>query len=84
MVPGFWLAVDAYLKQGPTITLYFPDAEGLQADKTLVKVRAVTVGTVTGVRLADDLAFGSCSSGSPIAFSTAISTPSRAGVSGLG
>jgi paraquat-inducible protein B len=55
VVLGLWLAVDAYLKQGPTITLYFPDAEGLQADKTLVKVRAVTVGTVTGVRLADDL-----------------------------
>lgn len=52
---GLWLAVDAYRKQGPTITLYFSHADGLQADKTLVKVRSVTVGTVTGVRLADDL-----------------------------
>ena len=52
---GLWLAVDAYLKQGPTITLRFSSAEGLQADKTLVKVRSVTVGTVTGVRLASDL-----------------------------
>ncbi len=52
---GLWLAVDAYLSQGPTITLYFSDAEGLQADKTLVKVRSVTVGTVTSVQLADDL-----------------------------
>lgn len=55
VVLGLWLAVDAYLKQGPTITLYFADAEGLQADKTQVKVRSVTVGTVTAVRLADDL-----------------------------
>lgn len=52
---GLWLAVDAYLKQGPTVTLRFSSAEGLQADKTLVKVRSVTVGTVTGVRLASDL-----------------------------
>jgi len=52
---GLWLAVDAYLKQGPTITLHFSSAEGLQADKTLVKARSVTVGTVTSVRLADDL-----------------------------
>ena len=52
---GLWLAVDAFRKQGPTITLYFSSAEGLQADKTQVKVRSVTVGTVTSVRLADDL-----------------------------
>ena len=55
VVLGLWLAVDAYLKQGPTVTLYFSHAEGLQADKTLVKVRSVTVGTVTSVKLADDL-----------------------------
>jgi paraquat-inducible protein B len=55
VVLGLWLAVDAYLKQGPSITLHFKDAEGLQADKTLVKARNVTLGTVTGVRLADDL-----------------------------
>ena len=55
VVLGLWLAVDAYLKQGPTITLYFSNAEGLQAEKTLVKVRSVTIGTVTSVRLADDL-----------------------------
>ena len=55
VVLGLWLAVDAYLKQGPTVTLYFSHAEGLEAEKTLVKVRSVTVGTVTGVKLADDL-----------------------------
>jgi paraquat-inducible protein B len=55
IVLGLWLAVDAYLKQGPTVTLHFSDAEGLEADKTLVKVRSVTVGTVTAVRLADGL-----------------------------
>ncbi len=52
---GLWLAVDAYRKQGPTVTLYFSDAEGLEAEKTQVKVRNVTVGTVTDVYLADGL-----------------------------
>jgi len=55
IVLGLWLAVNAYLKQGPTVTLYFADAEGLEADKTQVKARSVAVGTVTAVRLADDL-----------------------------
>ncbi len=54
-VLGIWLAVDAYLGQGPTITLRFASAEAIQAEKTLVKVRNVTVGTVTDVRLAEDL-----------------------------
>lgn len=55
VVLGVWLAVDAWLQQGPTITLRFADAEGLQADKTLIKMRSVTVGTVTRVQLAEDL-----------------------------
>lgn len=52
---GVYLAVDAYLKQGPTITIRFDSAEAIQAEKTQVKVREVTVGTVTAVRLTDDL-----------------------------
>ena len=52
---GLWLAVDAYLRQGPTVIVRFANAEGLEADKTLVKYRSVTLGTVTEVRLADDL-----------------------------
>ena len=55
LVLGVWFAVDAYLKQGPTVTIRFDNAEGVQAEKTLVKIRNVTVGTVTVVRLADDL-----------------------------
>ncbi|MGE0622888.1 MAG: intermembrane transport protein PqiB [Pseudomonadales bacterium] len=55
VVLGIYLAVDAYLKQGPTITIRFDSAESIQAEKTQVKVREVTVGTVTGVRLTDDL-----------------------------
>ncbi len=55
VVLGVYLAVDAYLSQGPTITIRFDSAEAIQAEKTQVKVRDVTVGTVSGVRLTDDL-----------------------------
>jgi len=55
LVLGIWFAVDAYLKQGPAVTIRFDNAAGIQAEKTLVKIRNVTVGTVTAVRLADDL-----------------------------
>jgi len=55
VVLGIYLAVDAYLKQGPKITIRFDSAESIQAEKTQVKARDVTVGTVTSVRLTDDL-----------------------------
>jgi paraquat-inducible protein B len=55
LVLGLWLAVDAYLSQGPTVTIRFSNAEAIQADKTLVKFRSVTVGAVTQVLLAEDL-----------------------------
>jgi paraquat-inducible protein B len=55
VVLGIWLAVNAYLEQGPTVTIRFENAEAIQVDKTLVKIRNVTVGTVTGIRLAGDL-----------------------------
>ena len=55
VVLGGWLAVQAYLDQGPTITIRFNSAEGIEAEKTLVKVKNVTVGSITRVRLANDL-----------------------------
>lgn len=55
VVLGIWLAVDAYLSQGPTIVVHFSSAQAIAPDKTRVKVRDVEIGTVTEVRLADDL-----------------------------
>ncbi|MFV2089274.1 MAG: intermembrane transport protein PqiB [Pseudomonadales bacterium] len=55
LILGVWLAVDAYLSQGPTVTIRFSDAGGIQKEKTLIKVRNVTIGMVNGVRLAGDL-----------------------------
>lgn len=39
------------LNKGPAIEIYISDAEGIEAGRTLVKLRSVTVGHVTGVRL---------------------------------
>jgi len=49
-----WLAVSDWLKAGPTITIRFRSAEGLEAGKTRVKYRDVDIGVVKQVRLAPD------------------------------
>lgn len=51
---GLWLIYQNVMSRGPEITLAVDTAEGLEAGKTLVKVRSVEVGHVVGVRLADD------------------------------
>jgi len=40
---------------GPSITVYFQTAEGLEVDKTQVKYKDVPIGVVTGVRESEDL-----------------------------
>jgi len=54
-VIGIWLAYTTLQERGPTITITFDDAEGLEAGKTKVKYKDVEVGTVDSVRLSDDL-----------------------------
>ena len=49
-----WLAVADWLQSGPTITIRFRNAEGLEAGKTRIKYRDVDVGVVKQVRLAPD------------------------------
>jgi len=49
-----WLAVADWLQSGPTITISFRNAEGLEAGKTRIKYRDVDVGVVKQVRLAPD------------------------------
>ena len=49
-----WLFV-AYLKQkGPTIQITFDDASNIQAEKTRVRYRGVTIGVVKRITVADD------------------------------
>jgi paraquat-inducible protein B len=52
---GIWLAVTTVLERGPTIEVTFVTAGGLEAGKTQVKFRDVTVGLVEDVRVAPDL-----------------------------
>jgi paraquat-inducible protein B len=51
---GGWLAVKSILEKGPTITITFATAEGLEAGKTKLKYKEVEMGLVTGMVLAPD------------------------------
>lgn len=51
---GLFLAYKAYTEQGPTITISFDTAEGLEAGKTKLRYLDVEVGTVQNVAIAPD------------------------------
>ena len=52
---GISLVVREVLQQGPTITISFKSAEGIESGKTKVKYKDVDIGQVKTVRLSDDL-----------------------------
>lgn len=52
---GAWLVYKAVTEKGPTITITFPSAEGLEAGKTKIKYKDVEVGKVTAIELSEDL-----------------------------
>jgi paraquat-inducible protein B len=52
---GAWLAWHTLSQRGPTITITFQTAEGLQAGQSHVKHKDVDMGTVTGIALTKDL-----------------------------
>lgn len=52
---GGWLAYKTWAEQGPTITISFPSASGLQAGKTKVKFKDVDIGQVTSIGVTKDL-----------------------------
>jgi len=52
---GGWLAYKAITEKGPTITITFEKAEGLEAGKTKIKYKDVEVGQVESIGLSDDL-----------------------------
>lgn len=53
---GAWLAWDTYSKRGPTITVTFDTAEGLQAGQSQLKYRDIVLGTVKALDLTEDRA----------------------------
>lgn len=48
------IAVQRILSEGPTITIVFKAAQGVEAGKTFVKYKDVNIGQVTAVRLSSD------------------------------
>ncbi|MDD2770123.1 MAG: MlaD family protein, partial [Methylococcus sp.] len=52
---GLWLAYKTLSEEGPTITLDFKEAPGLEAGKSKVKFKDVEIGTVESVVLNEDL-----------------------------
>lgn len=52
---GGWLAVKSVLDQGPTITISFKTAEGIEAGKTKIKYKNIDLGEVTSVGFTHDL-----------------------------
>ena len=50
---GGWLAFKAISEKGPTITITFKAAEGLEAGKTKIKYKNVEVGQVESITLAN-------------------------------
>lgn len=51
---GIWLAFNAYVDKGPTITITFQNADGLEAGRTKIKCKEVEIGKVKSIRLSRD------------------------------
>jgi paraquat-inducible protein B len=51
---GVWVAVTRILAEGPTITIVFRSAEGLEAGKTKIHYNGIDIGTLASIRLSDD------------------------------
>ena len=54
-VVGLYLAYWAWSEQGPTISIVFESAEGIEAGKTKLKYKEVDVGVVESVELTENL-----------------------------
>jgi len=50
------IAIQRIVSEGPTITIVFKAAEGIEAGKTFVKYKDVNIGQVTAVQLSPDYA----------------------------
>ena len=52
---GGWLVYKAFSEKGPTVTITFKSAEGLEAGKTKIKYKDVELGQVVSIELDDKL-----------------------------
>jgi paraquat-inducible protein B len=55
LLVGGWLLYKTISEKGPQVVISFQTAEGIEAGKTKLKYRDVTIGQVTTVRFANDL-----------------------------
>ncbi len=55
LVIGGWLAFKAISEKGPTITITFASADGLEAGKTKIKFKDVEIGQVETIALSEDV-----------------------------
>jgi paraquat-inducible protein B len=53
-VVAIGIAIQRILSEGPTITIIFKVAEGIEAGKTFIKYKDVNIGQVTAVQLSSD------------------------------
>src|SRR6266545_7215178 len=53
-VVAIGIAIQRIMSEGPTITIIFKAAQGLEAGKTFVKFKDVNIGQVTAVKLSSD------------------------------
>lgn len=52
---GAWMAMKAYTSKGPTITITFLSAEGLEAGQTRLRYKDMEIGKVSAINLSKDL-----------------------------
>jgi paraquat-inducible protein B len=55
VIIGGWLAYKTLSQKGPTITITFKSADGLEAGKTRIRYKAVNVGVVDNIDVSEDL-----------------------------
>ena len=54
VLAGVWFGVRALVQQGPTVTVTFATAEGLEAHKTAIKYKSVVIGVVKNIEILED------------------------------
>jgi len=54
LAASVWFGVRALWQHGPTITVTFAVADGIEAHKTAIRYKGVSIGVVTGVELLED------------------------------
>jgi len=55
LILGLAMIINSYSNRGPTITIRFKSATGIEADKSVIKYKDIVVGKVTDIKFDKDL-----------------------------